>query len=83
MRGNEAGGTGRSTGRTVEGTVREAMQHAMYAVELEDGTRVLTHIAGTLQPTLVRLVPGDRVTVQLSPYDLSRGRITRRHPPGR
>lgn len=66
-----------------EGTVREAMPHAMFLVELDNGLRVTAHVAGSLKTTLVRLVPGDRVAVELSPYDPSRGRITRRHPPAR
>jgi translation initiation factor IF-1 len=74
-----SGAEGRSTRLTVEGTVREALPHAMYTVELDNGQRVTTHVAGSLKPVLIRLVPGDRVTIDLSPYDLSRGRITRRH----
>ncbi len=67
------------TGPALEGTVREALANAMYAVELEGGQKILAHIATSLQTRIVRVLPGDRVTVQLSPYDRSRGRITQRH----
>jgi translation initiation factor IF-1 len=63
----------------VEGTIREALPNAMYAVELDNGRRILTHVAGAMQTRTVRVLPGDRVTVELSPYDPKRGRITRRH----
>ena len=66
-------------GLTVEGTVAEALPHAMFAVLLDNGQRITTHISGSVRTRLIRVVPGDRVTVELSPYDLSRGRITRRH----
>jgi translation initiation factor IF-1 len=59
--------------------VVEALPNAMFAVELDDGQRITTHISGTVRTRLIRVVPGDRVTVELSPYDLSRGRITQRH----
>ena len=62
-----------------EGTVVETLPNTMFAVQLDNGQRVLGHIAGTLQTRLIRLIPGDRVTIELSPYDLSRGRITDRH----
>ncbi|MDQ2742803.1 MAG: translation initiation factor IF-1 [Chloroflexota bacterium] len=51
----------------------------MYGVELEGGQKILAHIATSLQTRIVRVLPGDRVTVHLSPYDRSRGRITQRH----
>lgn len=63
----------------LQGTIREALPNAMYAVELDDGQRVLSHVDTTLQTRTVRILPGDRVTVELSPYDPLRGRITRRH----
>jgi translation initiation factor IF-1 len=65
--------------RSVQGTVREALQHAMFTIQLESGDQVTAHIGGELKTTLVRLVPGDTVTVELSPYDLSRGRIVRKN----
>jgi translation initiation factor IF-1 len=71
----------RRSGLTVEGVVREVLLHAMFVVELDGGQRVTAHVGGTLKTTLIRLVPGDRVTVALSPYDLSRGRITKRLGP--
>lgn len=69
----------RPEGLTVVGTVAEAMPNAMWAVRLDNGQRITAHIAGVDRTRLVRVVPGDRVTVQLSPYDLTRGRITQRH----
>jgi translation initiation factor IF-1 len=62
----------------LEGTVVEALPHALFAVELSSGQRILARIDGTLQMRGTRVNPGDRVTVQLSPYDFNRGRITRR-----
>lgn len=70
---------GRRDTLTVQGTVTEVLPHAMYAVELSRGQRVLCRIAGTIQMRAVRINPGDRVTIDLSPYDLSRGSITKRH----
>jgi translation initiation factor IF-1 len=62
----------------VTGTIVEPLPSAMFAVELENGRRVLAHIADRLRVPLVRLIPGDKVRVELSPYDLSRGRIVER-----
>jgi translation initiation factor IF-1 len=62
----------------VEGTVIEPLPNTMFAVELENGHRVLAHISGKLRMNFIRILPGDRVRVELSPYDLSRGRITYR-----
>lgn len=62
----------------VEGKVVEALPHALFAVELRDGQRILARIDGSLQMRGTRINPGDQVTVQLSPYDFSRGRITKR-----
>jgi translation initiation factor IF-1 len=62
----------------VEGTVVEPLPNAMFAIELENGHRVLAHISGKLRMNFIRILPGDRVRVELSPYDLSRGRITYR-----
>ena len=59
----------------VEGTVLEALPNAMFQVELENGHRVLAHISGKLRQNFIRILPGDRVTLELSPYDLSKGRI--------
>ncbi|MBE3599012.1 MAG: translation initiation factor IF-1 [Limnochordaceae bacterium] len=62
----------------VEGTVIEPLPNAMFRVELENGHRVLAHISGKMRMNFIRILPGDRVTVQLSPYDLTRGRIVYR-----
>ena len=62
----------------VEGTVIEPLPNAMFAIELENKHQVLAHISGQLRMNFIRILPGDRVRVELSPYDLSRGRITYR-----
>lgn len=60
----------------LEGIVKEALPNAMFIVELENGHEVLGHISGKLRMNFIRILPGDKVTVELSPYDLTRGRIT-------
>jgi len=60
----------------VEGTVVEALPNAMFQVELENGHQVLAHISGKLRMNFIRILPGDKVVIELSPYDLTRGRIT-------
>ena len=60
----------------VEGTVVEKLPNAMFLVELENGHRVLSHISGKLRMNFIRILPGDKVTIEMSPYDLTRGRIT-------
>lgn len=60
----------------VEGTVTEALPNAMFNVELANGHRVLAHISGKLRMNFIKILPGDKVTLQMSPYDLTRGRIT-------
>jgi translation initiation factor IF-1 len=62
----------------VEGTVLEALPNAMFRVELPNGHKVLAHISGKMRIHYIRILPGDRVLIELSPYDLSRGRITYR-----
>jgi translation initiation factor IF-1 len=62
----------------VEGKVVEALPNAMFRVELANGHIVLAHISGKLRLNFIRILPGDRVMVELSPYDLTRGRITYR-----
>jgi translation initiation factor IF-1 len=62
----------------VEGTVIEPLPNAMFRVELENGHRVLAHISGKMRMHFIKILPGDKVTVELSPYDLTRGRITYR-----
>jgi translation initiation factor IF-1 len=59
----------------VEGTVIEPLPNAMFRVELDNGHKVLAHISGKMRMHFIKILPGDRVTVELSPYDLSRGRI--------
>ncbi|MBI5441465.1 MAG: translation initiation factor IF-1 [Deltaproteobacteria bacterium] len=59
----------------VEGTVIEPLPNAMFRVELENGHKVLAHISGKMRMHFIKILPGDKVTIELSPYDLSRGRI--------
>jgi translation initiation factor IF-1 len=62
----------------LEGKVLEALPNAMFRVELDNGHVVLAHISGKMRMNFIRILPGDRVMVEMSPYDLSRGRITYR-----
>ncbi len=62
----------------VEGTVTEPLPNAMFRVQLENGHQVLAHISGKMRMHFIRILPGDKVKVELSPYDLTRGRITYR-----
>ena len=62
----------------LEGTVVEALPNTVFMVELENGHKVLAHISGKMRMHFIRILPGDKVKVELSPYDLSRGRITYR-----
>jgi len=62
----------------VEGKVLEALPNAMFQVELENGHKVLAHVSGKIRMNFIRILPGDKVTVELTPYDLTRGRITYR-----
>ena len=59
-----------------EGIVIDALPNAMFSVELSNGHKILAHISGKLRMNFIRILPGDKVTVQMSPYDLTRGRIT-------
>lgn len=63
----------------MEGTVTEALPNAMFRVELENKHTVLAHVSGKMRMHFIRILPGDKVTVELSPYDLTRGRITYRY----
>ncbi len=63
----------------VEGTVVDALPNAIFKVRLENGHEILAHISGKLRMNYIRILPGDKVTVELSPYDLTRGRITWRN----
>jgi translation initiation factor IF-1 len=68
----------KKAGLEVEGTVVESLPNAMFRVDLANGHRVLAHASGKIRVHFIRVLPGDRVLVELSPYDLSRGRITYR-----
>ncbi len=61
-----------------EGTILEAMPNAMFRVELENGHEILAHISGKIRKNFIRILPGDKVKVEMTPYDLTRGRITYR-----
>ena len=60
----------------IEGKVVEALPNAMFSVELPNGHKIMAHISGKMRMNFIRIYPGDRVTIELSPYDLTRGRIT-------
>ncbi|UCE63304.1 MAG: translation initiation factor IF-1 [Nitrospirota bacterium] len=62
----------------VQGVVMETLPNAMFRVQLDNGHKILAHISGKMRMHFIRILPGDKVTVELSPYDLSRGRITYR-----
>jgi translation initiation factor IF-1 len=66
-------------GITVEGVVVDALPNAMFRVELDNGHKVLAHISGKMRMHYIKILPGDKVTVEVSPYDWSRGRITYRY----
>ena len=60
----------------LEGVVEEALPNAMFQVELQNGHKILAHISGKLRMNYIKILPGDKVTVEMSPYDLTKGRIT-------
>ena len=62
----------------IQGTVNETLLNAMFRVSLDNGHKILAHISGKMRMHFIRILPGDKVTVELSPYDLTRGRITYR-----
>ncbi|MEO8425943.1 MAG: translation initiation factor IF-1 [Verrucomicrobiota bacterium] len=62
----------------IEGTVVEVLPNTIFRVELPNGHRILAHISGKMRPNFIRILPGDKVTVEMSPYDLSKGCITYR-----
>jgi translation initiation factor IF-1 len=62
----------------IEGTVKETLPNAMFKVELENGHEILAHVSGKIRMHYIRILPGDKVTVEMSPYDLTKGRITYR-----
>ncbi|MCU5745138.1 translation initiation factor IF-1 [Staphylococcus sp. SQ8-PEA] len=63
----------------LEGTVLDTLPNAMFKVELENGHEILAHVSGKIRMNFIRILPGDKVTVEMSPYDLSKGRITYRY----
>ncbi len=65
----------KESGIQVEGKILETLPNAMFRVELENGHKVLAHVSGKMRMHFIRILPGDKVTVELSPYDLTRGRI--------
>jgi translation initiation factor IF-1 len=67
----------------MQGTVLETLPNAMFRVELENGHTILAHISGRMRMHYIKILPGDMVTVEMTPYDLSKGRITYRHIKGR
>ena len=69
----------KQAGIQVEGRVIEALPNAMFKVELDNGHVILAHISGKMRKNYIRILPNDRVLLELSPYDLTRGRITYRH----
>ncbi len=60
----------------IEGTILESMPNAMFRVKLENGHEILAHISGKIRKNFIRILPGDRVKVEMTPYDLSKGRLT-------
>ncbi|KRM23314.1 translation initiation factor IF-1 [Latilactobacillus graminis] len=62
----------------IEGKVTDTLPNAMFKVELENGAIILAHVSGKIRKNYIKILPGDRVTVELSPYDLTKGRITYR-----
>ncbi len=63
----------------VQATVVETLPNAMFKVQLDNGVVILAHVSGKIRMNYIRIIPGDKVTVEISPYDLTRGRITFRH----
>ncbi|HBK6016030.1 TPA: translation initiation factor IF-1 [Staphylococcus pseudintermedius] len=63
----------------LEGTVLDTLPNAMFKAELENGHEILAHVSGKIRMNYIRILPGDKVTVEMSPYDLTRGRITYRY----
>jgi translation initiation factor IF-1 len=79
---NKSGTSGKKPTKEVielDGTVVETLPNALFRVELENGHVVLAHISGKMRMHYIRIIPGDRVTLEMTPYDLSKGRITYRH----
>jgi len=74
----DVGMTKKEEALSVEGVVTQALANTRFRVELENGHQVIAHVAGKMRKHFIRIVPGDKVTVELSPYDLTKGRITYR-----
>ena len=72
------GGKQKEEGILMNGTVLEALRNAMFRVRLETGQEILAHVSGKIRKFFIRILPGDTVTVEMSPYDLTRGRIIHR-----
>ncbi|MDQ3661397.1 MAG: translation initiation factor IF-1 [Actinomycetota bacterium] len=79
MAKNKEKGAQKEEGIQIEGTVNETLPNAMFRVELDNGHKVLAHISGKMRMHYIRILPGDRVLVELSPYDLTRGRVVFRY----
>ncbi|CAN5637330.1 translation initiation factor IF-1 [soil metagenome] len=79
MAKNKEKGSQKEEGIQIEGSVTETLPNAMFNVELDNGHRVLAHISGKMRMHYIRILPGDRVLVELSPYDLTRGRVVYRY----
>ena len=62
-----------------DGTILESLSNAMFRVELENGVQIIAHISGKMRMHYIKILPGDKVQIEMSPYDLSKGRITYRH----
>lgn len=78
MAEQDVGMTKKEEALSVEGVVTQALANTRFRVELENGHQVIAHVAGKMRKHFIRIVPGDKVTVELSPYDLTKGRITYR-----
>lgn len=63
----------------LQGTIKETLPNAMFRVELENGHEILAHISGRMRMHYIKILPGDKVTIEMTPYDLTKGRITYRH----
>lgn len=69
----------KNDGIFVDGTVTEALPNTNFRVELDNGVKILCHLSGKMRMNYIKIIPGDRVAVEMSPYDLTRGRISRRY----
>ncbi|MBQ3377678.1 MAG: translation initiation factor IF-1 [Synergistaceae bacterium] len=76
---NNGGGTGKEDVIEAKGVISEPLPNAMFRVELENGHKLLAHVSGKMRMHFIRILPGDKVLVEISPYDLTRGRIVYRY----